>query len=311
VRADDAPEPEDLSTLIARGVELRKRGDDLAALDVFRRAYALDPAARVLAQIALAEQALGRWDDAEADLVRALAQANDEWINRNRRDLADSLSAIQGHLAWLDVDSDAIGAEVTVDGVHRGVTPLPQPLRISAGERLVALRTPSGRTVRRTVNAKAGVHAAIVLVFADEVLPSAFASAPPRGETPPVRAPAPDSRASFDTGRVAWGFLGGAAVFALGGAAGLVVREREVSSYNDAACAPAGGRSRYQICGGYRDIGSAAGTMAIVSFAGAGVSVAVGASILAIMGAAARARPRAAAVRCAFAGAGVACGGNF
>src|SRR5579859_3177458 len=78
-RADDS----DAEAAIAHGVELRRKHMDVEALADFRRAYAIAPTPRALAQIALAEAALSRWVPAETDLLRAIA-AEDEWIDRQR-----------------------------------------------------------------------------------------------------------------------------------------------------------------------------------------------------------------------------------
>src|SRR5262245_14916190 len=67
---------------IARGVALRRQGRNAEALAEFQKAYARDPSPRALAQIALAQQALGNWVVAETGLVDALAARNDPWIQR-------------------------------------------------------------------------------------------------------------------------------------------------------------------------------------------------------------------------------------
>jgi hypothetical protein len=51
---------EDADELIHKGIELRKQGQDLDALEAFRRANALTSTPRALAQMGFAEQALGR-----------------------------------------------------------------------------------------------------------------------------------------------------------------------------------------------------------------------------------------------------------
>src|SRR5689334_14201627 len=63
---------ESADRLLKRGVELRKAGKDDEALEAFRAAYTSRPSPRAQAQIGLAEQALGRWGDAERDLSEAL-----------------------------------------------------------------------------------------------------------------------------------------------------------------------------------------------------------------------------------------------
>src|SRR5450432_1999872 len=69
--------------LVRRGLELRKAGQDEQALEAFRSAYKLKATPRAQAQMGMAEQALGRWGDAESDLKGALAVDQDAWIARN------------------------------------------------------------------------------------------------------------------------------------------------------------------------------------------------------------------------------------
>src|SRR5580704_13340383 len=80
-------QPVEPARLVKEGIELRRLHRDADALDAFRRAYALDPAPRTLAQIALAEQALGHFVDAESDLQRAIGAGDDPWIRRSARTL--------------------------------------------------------------------------------------------------------------------------------------------------------------------------------------------------------------------------------
>jgi hypothetical protein len=106
--------------LIAIGIHLRKEGRDAEALGTFERAYAQHPSPRAAAQMALAHHALAQWREAERGLVAALDSREDPWIARNRVYLEESLTVVQAHLAWLEVDSNVAGAEVWVDGAPRG-----------------------------------------------------------------------------------------------------------------------------------------------------------------------------------------------
>lgn len=58
--------------LIHHGVELRRHGDDSGALLEFRRAYEAGHSPRAAAQMGWAEQALGRWLEADAHLREAM-----------------------------------------------------------------------------------------------------------------------------------------------------------------------------------------------------------------------------------------------
>lgn len=140
---------DDAESLIKQGLLLRRQGKDTEALDEFRRAYALQPTARTLAQIALAEQALGRWFDAETDLTKALQASSDPWIARNRGLLESGLESIRARLGWLEVTADVPGAEVWVNDARVGTLPLAHPIRLEAGSAVLEIRAAGYAPARR------------------------------------------------------------------------------------------------------------------------------------------------------------------
>src|SRR4029077_15141616 len=112
--------PRDEEALIKRGLELREKGDDEGALHEFHRAHELSRSGRALAQVALAEQALGHWTDAEGHLTEAMRRDQEPWIARNMRLLRQALADIQPHLGSLELSGGAGGAEVLINGAHVG-----------------------------------------------------------------------------------------------------------------------------------------------------------------------------------------------
>ena len=118
---------------IRKGLELRQKGQDEEALKEFRRAYELSKSSRALAQIALAEQALGRWMEAESHLTEALTHTEESWIGRNKKHLDQALNDIQGHLGSLELSGETKEGTVKVDGVQVATLPLKAPLRVPAG----------------------------------------------------------------------------------------------------------------------------------------------------------------------------------
>ena len=135
--------------MIQRGIQLRRQRDDAAALESFRQAYAANPTPRALAQIALAEQALGKWVDAERDLSQSMAR-DDVWIRNNMPLLQRALDSIEQHLASLSVTTNVVGAEMWIDGVR--VIALPAPaVRVVAGSTVIEIRAPAYETVRRAI----------------------------------------------------------------------------------------------------------------------------------------------------------------
>src|SRR5688572_26126191 len=91
---------DDVESLIQRGIDLRRRGQDAEALESFRAANERRPTPRAMAQIGLAEQALGRWIDADLHLGEALSAGDDPWIVKNRGALEGARALVEKHLGW-------------------------------------------------------------------------------------------------------------------------------------------------------------------------------------------------------------------
>lgn len=140
---------QDADALIDRGVELRANGQDEVALQVFRQAWEARRSPRALVQIALAEQALGRWVDAEAHLAEALTDTRDPWLRRHLRTLRSALGEIRQHVGDLQLQGNVPGAEVLVGG--RVVCTLPATLRVPTGAVTFTVRAPGYESVTRTV----------------------------------------------------------------------------------------------------------------------------------------------------------------
>ena len=140
---------------IKRGVELRRAGKDQDALEEFRKAYAQARSPRALAQIGLAEQALGRWVDAEGDLEEAMRSKSDPWIRKNATVLNGAVEVIRRHLGSLEVIGPA-GAELRIDGRVAGTLPLKKPARVPIGNLTVELRQEGFFPGTRPVSITAG-----------------------------------------------------------------------------------------------------------------------------------------------------------
>lgn len=159
---------DDAHKLIDRGVELREKRQDEEALHLFTHAYEASRAPRALAQMAMAEQALGRWVDAESHLVTAVESATDPWIRKNRSYLDAALGNIRTRLADLEVTGGIPDAEIRVDGRLAGKLPLARPVRIVAGTVALEVSRPGYYTVRRTVTVAAqGIAREIVSLVPD------------------------------------------------------------------------------------------------------------------------------------------------
>jgi hypothetical protein len=152
--------------LIREGLALRREGRDAEALDRFERAYSASQSPQALAQMALAEQALGRFVVAEVHLTEAMARRDDRWIATRTGQLQQALASIQAQLGTIELSGGTGGAEVYVDGELRGTMPGANILRVRAGSVALEVRAAGYLPVQRPVNVAAGgtVRETILLV---------------------------------------------------------------------------------------------------------------------------------------------------
>lgn len=264
-----APGEEDL---INRGIALREARNDSAALETFRQAYALKKSARALAQVALAEQALGRWVEAEAELSQAIGRADDPWIARNKVLLGQALAEIQEHLGSLQLTGGVPGAEVFVNGAHAGTLPLAKPLRVNAGSATLEVRAanylPSARTV--IVPRRGLVREAVALVAAAAQPPVAPSVSFGGGES--------DSHGSWPARKKVGLAFGAAAVVSVAiGTTFLFIRDGRAKDFNDAGC---GTEALTPACASLRDREETAVTWVVSGMVGAAVLGGVSAYLL-------------------------------
>jgi hypothetical protein len=257
---------QDADALIKQGVELRRAGNDQAALEQFRRAYDLAPTPRTLAQLGLAEQALGRWADGEAHLGRALDATQDPWIAKYRDTLEASRAEIAKHLGSLVVSGGPDGAELRVDDRAVGTLPFAQPLRLIVGAHALEV-TAGGRVLdARAVSIVSGLTAR-----EDFSAPSSKAPASGDADVSAESAPPPSA-----SGRRAAGWIaaGGAAALAATGIAFLLVGDHDVNDWNN-LCR---GTMPPMMCGGLRndvDRDRTIGAVSLIAAGAVGVTAAV------------------------------------
>lgn len=286
------------------GIQLRGALRDEEALERFRLAWEATRAPEPRAQMALAEQALGRWSDAERGLLAALAHPEDPWISRNRVHLDAALAETRLHLASVLVRCDAPGAVLSLNGREVGPLPLASALRVEAGSVLLEVRAPGRVAARRQLEVRAGDNLLETLVAP---LVSTFLTSGPEGSARGAQAPPPAPRA------VPLGLLAGGASLLAAGVAGLGWREASAVSFN---------AQRAQLCAVNTATGAVLGApecagLRTQSTAAVGLSVAgfVGGAALGVAGLVLLLRspspPARATLACAPEGPGLRCAGTF
>ena len=147
---------DDSDNLIRQGVECRRKRDDACGLRFFQQAYDKGHTPRALAQMGLAEQALGKWVAASEHLREALAVHGDPWIEKNRAVLTDSAGHVADHVGFVEIFGGSPGAEVRVDGAARGTLPLARSLATTTGTVAIDLAMAGRLPIRRTTTVRAG-----------------------------------------------------------------------------------------------------------------------------------------------------------
>lgn len=255
--------------LIEEGISLREKGKDLEALAKFEAAYAESKSPKALTQVALAEQALGRWISAEAHLTDALKN-KDAWIEKRRAPLEGALATIRERLGRLEVLGTPAGAKVLLNGKDVGVLPLKAPMRVVAGTIAVDVLADGHRPTSRNVVVNAGSLARETINLVPELAKAE--PPPPPPATPPLPTTGTTTDVSSGPNLMIWGVVSGAAALAgIGvGAAGLAIRNSNINSYNDDSICLVDGKTRDENCGDKLDSANTGEAMAIGGFVAGG-----------------------------------------
>ncbi len=225
----------ELDAQVQHGIALRESNQSGAALEHLRRVWETTRYPRALAQVAVTEQTLGRWVEADRAFREVLALSSHPWVQQNRTRIEQSLVVLAEHLGELDVSGVPPGTELWVDDQRISTTPLVAALRLTVGTHTLELRASGFVTARRTVviNARSMTRESVVMVRE--------AASSEAGGTAPT--PTTVLISDADPGRAqrifGWISLGLAAAGAGVGVLGAVLRA-DASDNFDITCQPPG-----------------------------------------------------------------------
>jgi hypothetical protein len=190
-RAVAAEDPAE--ALLRRGAELRTQDRHDEALELFRKAHALSPSGRTLAQMGLAEFSLKAYVDAETHLAAALAN-DSPWITKNRAVLEQALADVRKHVATVTVVGPA-GTEVAVSGKPVGRLPLAEPLHVAEGSVRIEGTAPERQPATLDVTLAGGKEFKATLELAPLSAPTPTLTPPLPGDGPltPLGSPMADT----------------------------------------------------------------------------------------------------------------------
>jgi PEGA domain len=205
-----------------RGVEYVEDGDLHGALIEFKRAYAASPNYRVLYNLGQVCNELREYVDAQRYLQMYLTQGAGEIEPARKRDVESMLAKLSNRIATLVLASNEAGAELYVDDVDVGKTPLSEPVRVSTGTRIVTAAMSGRPRVTRVVEAAGGETQVVRLDF------------PPPSDSSSVARSTPSTHTS-EGGSSAVVWLGiGTGALAVGAGVMAYLASRDAADYHDA-----------------------------------------------------------------------------
>lgn len=136
--SDDAVAKAEAKTRYDKGVKLYGEGAYEAALVEFQRAYDLNPSYKILYNIALIHQQLNDFVDALRNYQRYLEGGKGDIASARRTEVEKSIAQVKQNIATVTISVDLVGADITVDDVSVGKSPLDEAILVNAGRRRIA-----------------------------------------------------------------------------------------------------------------------------------------------------------------------------
>lgn len=215
--AGDSAAKQEAARRFEHAIKLYEEGDYTLALAEFERVYELVPDYRVLYNISQVSIQLGRYARAFRTLKDYLSRGAAEMAPDRAAAVQADLAQLAGKVARVSVRVDQAGAQINVDGVAMGRSPMAEPLVVDVGEHQVQVQLPGYVAQSQTLTLAGGDRRDAT--FTLERAPAADATTSSQRDKP--RAVAPVRAAPAPSHRGTWLGLGWAATGTL--AAGAIV----------------------------------------------------------------------------------------
>lgn len=146
-----------------QGVLLYNEGSFEAALAEFRKAYQLNPNYRLLYNIAQTYFDLHDYVSASKALTQYTQQGGAEISAERRAQVRELNTKLEERIAYLEITCNVDGAEIRVDELPVGVSPLDAPVPVNAGPRRITAVKPGHAVVARMVTVGGTERAKVAL----------------------------------------------------------------------------------------------------------------------------------------------------
>lgn len=155
-----------------RGVELFQEEAFRASLAEFQRAYEIAPDYRLLYNIAQAKLEIHDYLGAAESYERYLSSGYLEIAPARRSEVEGALVALRERVAKVEIQVNRRDAEVFIDDVKVGTSPLAAPVRVNVGGHRVMARTSYGATDTAMIDVAGGDSAKVTLELAAPAAPA-------------------------------------------------------------------------------------------------------------------------------------------
>jgi tetratricopeptide (TPR) repeat protein len=137
-----------------RGLKLFDDGAYDGARVEFQQAYDIQPSFKILYNLGLVHKQLVDYASALSSFERYLSEGGLNIDENRRAEVAREVASLKARVGTLNITTNVPGAEVSVDDVSIGRTPLSSPLRVNPGNRKISAtkagRVPASRVIQVT-----------------------------------------------------------------------------------------------------------------------------------------------------------------
>lgn len=147
--------------LYQQGISAFDKGEYAEAEKLLRQSYKLHPHPATLNNLAVALEKQERKAEAANEYTRLLRTHREPPEERTKAEAA--LARLEPELGKLEVEVSVTGADVKIDGKWAGISPLPKPWCVAAGEHTVSAGKSGFTEASETVTAEAGQSAPVAL----------------------------------------------------------------------------------------------------------------------------------------------------
>jgi len=223
-----AQESAEVEAILKRGIQLRKDGQDEAALAVFQEAEAQAPnSVRVLLHVATAAQAASKWLLADEYLKKADTHKNDPYYIRYINEIEEVRNTTAQRVGHFRAVGEPSGAEVILNGQVVGTLPMENPKTLEAGTYVLEVNKAGFYRLRRPISVPGGV------LTRETVELNERTGGGPDTADATGGAGAPEDKSFWTSSGMTWTLAGIAAAAGVTSGISFFMRERAAEHWND------------------------------------------------------------------------------